>query len=307
MENFTEDELLEWIENNKRFNDKQTEIISKGFMDIECDGECLMECEGPNDIKDAFQIPLLLAKKLYKEIQRYNGNDISSSIPKGNDDDIMKNLIQKAIKSNKSNKSKGTSDNDIESENDDVKSDNDNSGTKGNKKKKEFKLHFVKGMNTGKFETLSKKVNKKMTIRAVKMFYIDEFMPNKNIEPNRLIMEINDEILQDYNTLKHYKIKDNRNLIKVRIKVNASKQYNKKIWKCLCGKELVKMTPKQAYGNYCSCDICEATINVDDDVYHCPKGKNALQHPYGYDVCKDCVINNKQQVKSYGSLVILCL
>ena len=298
MENLSEKQLIRWIENHDRFNSKQKELICKGLINIGCDGDSLNSCENADEIKEACDIPIILARKLYKAIKKYNDNrnDNSNDNDSTNDDDdntgmnddeLMQRLIKKAIKQKSNDNTERK------------KNDNDSSSNK----MKEFKLNFQTGMSSSNFQILSKKVNKYMTIRAIKVFYIREFMKNKHVEAKDLIMEINNKIMDDHQTLKHYKIKDSRNLIKVRTKVNVSKQYDKKILNCLCGKELIKTTPRQAYGDMtnCSCDICESGISIDDDVYHCPKGNKAMEHPYGYDICKACVTNNKKQKKSYGS------
>ena len=58
---------------------------------------------------------------------------------------------------------------------------------------------------------------------------------------------------------------------------------------CICGQDLIKME-STVYGvdSTVLCDNCNANCKGSDIVWHCPKGKEAEEHDFGFDLCDQC-------------------
>ena len=93
--------------------------------------------------------------------------------------------------------------------------------------------------------------------------------------------------------------KDDNNNCK--LATNRNKRSISALFTCICGEKLqeIKQTTKeytQQYGTI-FCDICNEKCKRRQPFYHCERGKNASQHPEGFDICLDCAYQQFQEIK----------
>ena len=58
--------------------------------------------------------------------------------------------------------------------------------------------------------------------------------------------------------------------------------------KCICTRTLIKRVLKS---ECLFCDECEEIIEMNHEIWSCPKGDKSHRHENGYDICRKCAIN----------------
>jgi len=87
MNEWKDKDVKAWVNSLGAFNSKQKKLICKGVDEIGCDGDSLESAETADELKDALDIPIILARKLHRQVTSFKNTDNNDDDSDDDDDD----------------------------------------------------------------------------------------------------------------------------------------------------------------------------------------------------------------------------